>query len=49
LIASVNRHAESEHEYLDTEVYEFSVADGSLRPLTNRKGPGQFSRCFSQR
>jgi dipeptidyl aminopeptidase/acylaminoacyl peptidase len=39
LIASVNRHAESEHEYLDTEVYEFSVADGSLRPLTNRKGP----------
>jgi dipeptidyl aminopeptidase/acylaminoacyl peptidase len=39
LIASVNRHPESDHEYLDTEVYEFSVADGSLRPLTNRKGP----------
>jgi len=39
LIVSVNRHPESDHEYLDTEVYEFSVADGSLRPLTNRKGP----------
>jgi acylaminoacyl-peptidase len=39
LIASVNRHPESDHEYQDTEVYEFSVADGSLRPLTNRKGP----------
>ena len=39
LVASVNRHPESDHEYQDTEVYEFSVADGSLRPLTNRKGP----------
>src|SRR3989441_13000149 len=36
---SVNRHPESDHEYLDTEVYEFSVADGALRALTNRKGP----------
>jgi len=33
LIASVNRHPESDHEFLDTEVYEFSIADGSLRPL----------------
>ena len=39
LIASVNRHPESDHEYQDTEVYEFSVADGTLRPLTSRKGP----------
>jgi dipeptidyl aminopeptidase/acylaminoacyl peptidase len=39
LIVSINRHAESEHEYLDTEVYEFTVADGSVRALTNRKGP----------
>ena len=39
LIVSVNRHPESDHEYLDDEVYEFSVADGSVRPLTNRKGP----------
>src|SRR5712664_272422 len=39
LIVSVNRHPESDHEFFDDEVYEFSVADGSLRPLTNRKGP----------
>jgi dipeptidyl aminopeptidase/acylaminoacyl peptidase len=39
LIVSVNRHPESDHEYQDDEVYEFSVADGSLRALTNRKGP----------
>jgi len=34
----VNRHPESDHEYLDDEVYEFNVSDGSLRPLTNRQG-----------
>jgi acylaminoacyl-peptidase len=39
LIVSVNRHPESEHEYLDDEIYEFSAADGSVRALTNRKGP----------
>src|SRR5713101_2915083 len=39
LIVSVNRHPESDHEYLDSEVYEFNVTDGSLRPLTTRKGP----------
>jgi dipeptidyl aminopeptidase/acylaminoacyl peptidase len=39
LIVSVNRHPESDHEYFDTEVSEFNVADGSFRPLTNRKGP----------
>ena len=39
LIISANRHPESDHAYLDTEVYEFSVADGALRALTNRKGP----------
>jgi dipeptidyl aminopeptidase/acylaminoacyl peptidase len=39
LIVSVNRHPESDHEYLDDEVYEFGVADGALRALTNRKGP----------
>ena len=39
LLVSANRHPESDHEYFDTEVYEFSVADGSLRALTNRKGP----------
>src|SRR5467141_5233961 len=39
LLASVNRHPESDHEFLDSEVYEFSVVAASLRPLTNRKGP----------
>jgi dipeptidyl aminopeptidase/acylaminoacyl peptidase len=39
LIVSVNRHPESDHAYFDDEVYEFSVADGTLRALTNRKGP----------
>jgi len=39
LLVSANRHPESDHEYFDTEVYEFSLADGSLRALTNRKGP----------
>jgi dipeptidyl aminopeptidase/acylaminoacyl peptidase len=39
ILVSINRHAESEHVYFDTEVYEFSVGDGSVRALTNRKGP----------
>src|SRR5438874_10457946 len=39
LIVSVNRHPESDHEYFDDGVYEFNVSDGSVRPLTNRKGP----------
>ena len=39
LIKSVNRHPESDHEYFDTNVYEFSVADGTIRQLTSRKGP----------
>ena len=39
MLVSANRHPESDHEYFDTEVYEFSVSDGALRALTNRKGP----------
>jgi dipeptidyl aminopeptidase/acylaminoacyl peptidase len=39
LVISANRHPESDHAFFDTEVYEFSVTDGSLRALTNRKGP----------
>ena len=39
LLVSANRHPESDHEYFDTEVYEFAVSDGALRALTNRKGP----------
>jgi dipeptidyl aminopeptidase/acylaminoacyl peptidase len=39
LLVSANRHPESDHEYFDTEIYEFNVSDGALRSLTNRKGP----------
>jgi len=39
LILSANRHANYELEPLDTEVYEFAVADGAVRALTSRKGP----------
>jgi dipeptidyl aminopeptidase/acylaminoacyl peptidase len=39
LIVSANRHPQSEHAYFDTNVYQFSVADGTMRQLTNRNGP----------
>lgn len=39
LLMSANRRADYELEPLDTEVYEFSVADGSVRTLTKRRGP----------
>jgi len=44
LLVSANRHPESDHEVFDTEVYEFSVSDGALRALTNRKGPDNAPR-----
>jgi acylaminoacyl-peptidase len=39
LIMSANRRDDWEAEPLDTEVWEFSVADGSARALTDRRGP----------
>jgi acylaminoacyl-peptidase len=39
LIMSANRHADFESEPVNSEIYEFSVADGSVKALTNRKGP----------
>ena len=39
LILSANRRPDYELEPLDTEVYEFAVADGTVRQLTHRKGP----------
>jgi len=39
LIMSANRRPDYEYEPLDTEIYEFSVADGAVRALTNRRGP----------
>ncbi len=39
LILSANRHPNYDLEPLDSDVYEFSVADGSVKALTTRKGP----------
>lgn len=39
LIISANRRPDYELEPLDTEIYEFSIADGAVRALTSRKGP----------
>jgi acylaminoacyl-peptidase len=39
LIMSANRRPDWELEPLDTEVWEYAVADGAVRALTNRRGP----------
>lgn len=39
LIVAANRRADWEYEPLDTELYDFYVADGSFKPLTARAGP----------
>ncbi len=39
ILLSANRRDDWEYEILDTEIYEFSISDLSLRQLTNRKGP----------
>src|SRR5207302_196795 len=39
LLQSLNRHPDFERDPLNTEIYQFSVADGSVKPLTSRKGP----------
>jgi acylaminoacyl-peptidase len=39
IILSANRRENSEVEILDNEVYEISLTDGSIKALTNRKGP----------
>lgn len=44
LIVSINRHPESDLEPFDTEVYEVSVAGGTLHALTHRKGPDDAPR-----
>jgi acylaminoacyl-peptidase len=41
LLVSGNRHADAEYEPLDSEIYEVTVADGSIRALTDRRGPDQ--------
>ncbi len=42
LLVSANRRPDYEYEPLDTEIYEFAVADGAVRALTNRRGPDNF-------
>src|SRR5579884_685923 len=39
ILLGVNRHDNAESDPLNTEVYEFSVADGSAKALTSRQGP----------
>lgn len=39
LIISANRHPDSQSDPLNTELYEFAVADGAVKALTDRKGP----------
>lgn len=39
LIMSANRHTDWESDPLNTEIYEFSIADGAVKALTDRKGP----------
>jgi acylaminoacyl-peptidase len=39
LIMSLNRNPNYEFEARDTNIYEYSVADGAVRELYNRKGP----------
>lgn len=39
LIFSANVHPEYEYEPLNSEIYELSLAEGTVKPLTTRKGP----------
>lgn len=39
ILLSANRRPDYEKEPLDTDVFEFSVPDGTMRQLTSRKGP----------
>ena len=39
LIFPANLHPDYEYDPLNTELYELSLADGQVKPLTTRKGP----------
>jgi acylaminoacyl-peptidase len=39
LLLSANRRTDADAEPLDSEIYEFAVADGAMKQLTNRRGP----------
>ena len=39
LLVTANRHADADHDPLNTEIYEVTVADGAIKALTSRQGP----------
>jgi len=39
LLFSANLHPDYEYQVLNSEIYELSLADGQVKPLTDRKGP----------
>ncbi|MEW6125951.1 MAG: S9 family peptidase [Acidobacteriota bacterium] len=39
LLISANRNPDYEAEPVDTNIFEFSIADGTMKQLTTRKGP----------
>lgn len=39
IILSANRRDDWEYEIMDGEIYEFAVADGAMKALTDRRGP----------
>jgi dipeptidyl aminopeptidase/acylaminoacyl peptidase len=41
ILLSANRRPDAEYELADTEVYEVAVANGAIRPLTDRRGPDE--------
>ncbi len=41
IVFSANRHEDWEYDPLNSEIYQVSVADGTIKALTDRKGPDQ--------
>lgn len=39
IIFAANRHPDGEYEPRNSEIYELEVASGTIKPLTDRKGP----------
>jgi acylaminoacyl-peptidase len=39
LLVSANRREDAEYEPLDSEIHEVALADGTIKALTNRRGP----------
>ena len=41
IVFSANRHEDWEYQPLNSEIYEVTIADGSIKALTERNGPDQ--------